>query len=428
MISLSALLVAIALFLLAMGMASFVVMLKGCLVVREMVRRTPAMDLTLLLKSPLVPAVSVVAVLPDASVQSREFARRLLDLQFGNLEVVVALNRRSETDLSIWIQEFRLIPSARLDDPLPEGRGVVRGLYESPEPLRLVVVDVDAKRRSSNAALQAGVEAASSPVIALIDPECDFDAPLLLNLICPLLEDPKHTAAVCGMMPPPPGLTGLTAYFGALESLRSWLARCAAFAGWDLLLPVPGAAMLVRRDVIQSAGGLRGGPMELFLDLHALLRRDKNLRIAFVADAVSYPRITHTWADLLRRAAKDQAEIGRALRRPGRGGIWGIGWGLPALFLVRWVKPLLETAALVAVGAGLMTGRMRPALAVLVLLATAGTGMLVSMAAVAIRELAAFHGSDPATLAARFFAAIPENLGYRQVRNLWLIFGFWQSP
>jgi hypothetical protein len=40
------------------------------------------------------------------------------------------------------------------------------------------------------------------------------------------------------------------------------------------------------------------------------------------------------------------------------------------------------------------------------------------------RELADFRGSDPSRLTRLFWAAIAENLGYRQLRNLWLIGGF----
>jgi len=61
-----------------------------------------------------------------------------------------------------------------------------------------------------------------------------------------------------------------------------------------------------------------------------------------------------------------------------------------------------------------------------VLVATAGMGMVVSMAAVTLRELGQFHGSDPRLLLRLFFTAIPENLGYRQVRNLGLVAGFWK--
>jgi hypothetical protein len=43
------------------------------------------------------------------------------------------------------------------------------------------------------------------------------------------------------------------------------------------------------------------------------------------------------------------------------------------------------------------------------------------MTSVMLRELADFSGSDPARLTRLFWAAIPENLGYRQLRNLWLV-------
>ena len=62
----------------------------------------------------------------------------------------------------------------------------------------------------------------------------------------------------------------------------------------------------------------------------------------------------------------------------------------------------------------------------LVLLSSMGMGMVVSMAAVVLRELVEFRGSDPTRLAALFFATIPENLVYRPVRNLWLIAGLFQ--
>ena len=49
------------------------------------------------------------------------------------------------------------------------------------------------------------------------------------------------------------------------------------------------------------------------------------------------------------------------------------------------------------------------------------------MAAVVLRELAEPSGMAPGRLAALFLCAIPENLGYRQIRNVWLIAGFFGS-
>ena len=99
----------------------------------------------------------------------------------------------------------------------------------------------------------------------------------------------------------------------------------------------------------------------------------------------------------------------------------------PALFCVRVARPLLETVAYAMAVAGLALGRIGAAEALLVLPATAGMGIVVSMAAVVLRELAEPSGAGPSQLAGLFFAAFPENLGYRQVRNLWLIRDFLEA-
>ena len=48
--------------------------------------------------------------------------------------------------------------------------------------------------------------------------------------------------------------------------------------------------------------------------------------------------------------------------------------------------------------------------------------------AIVLRELAEPSGMPPGTLAALCAITIPENLGYRQIRNLWLVAGFFGAP
>jgi hypothetical protein len=123
----------------------------------------------------------------------------------------------------------------------------------------------------------------------------------------------------------------------------------------------------------------------------------------------------------LRQAAlSDQREIARAarfsLRRP-----------LAGLVAQRLLRPLLETVALVLTAVGLAMGWVDAALAGLIALAALAMGMVISMAAVVLRELSDYQGSDPGRLTGAFLMAIPENLGYRQLRNLWLIAGYFRG-
>ncbi len=315
------------------------------------------------------------------------------------------------------MQEFHLYTQERV---VPEGlsTAAIRGCYLSRDPIRLLVVDKQAGGTAD--ALNAGLNFAQYPVIGLVDPEADFIPELLLRLIRPMLGDWEGTVAVCGVAPPPPA-RGLAGCIDAIESLRLWLARCAAFSAWNRLLPVPGACMLVKREAACSVGGFHVGPLDLFLDLHAAARATASpARVAFLASPVSCRTAARTWNDMRRQVLRDQRQLAAALGRTGAGG----GREFFGLFCLRALRPLLETAAYILAAAGWISGLVPPALAALVLVTAAGTGITISMAAVVLRELAEPSGMAPGRLAALFLAAIPENLGYRQIRNLWMIAGF----
>jgi hypothetical protein len=206
------------------------------------------------------------------------------------------------------------------------------------------------------------------------------------------------------------------------------MGRSAAFAKEkNMVMPVPGSTILVRRDAIVAAAGFPAGPLELFLHMKGRARHaGKPYRAAFVPEPVSYLPAAHTFGELRRRIQNEQRSLSTALRhrKAIMDGRYAIGWGLPAIAFYRFWRPLLETAMYVAAIVGLLTGLVTPGLGLLVFLTTVAAGILVSMSAVVLRELADFRGSDPSRLIRLFWATIPENLGYRQVRNLWLIGGF----
>jgi hypothetical protein len=420
-VALSVAIQAIAAFLFALGIAAFVSLVKGCFVLRRIARAGRQNYSAVILKSPMVPPVSTIAVPPDASPESVRFARRLLELHFGRNEVVIVLDGPSESELAVWSNEFRLCPSARaVSSKLPTAP--VRGVYESRDPIRVVVIDKE--RGGPVDAWNTAVNACSSPVIGLLDPATEFHPEILLRLIQPMLEAADETIAVCGGVSAPPG-SGLPAQFGALESLREWMTRGAALAGSNRTLPFPGSAVLVRRSSVVQAGGFTAGPLELFVRLHGLaLAAGKPYRILFVPEPVSRSRTPATRAELHQMVERDQREIaGAFFRRVVLAGPFG--WQvLRGLFYRRVVRPWVETVAYVLAIVGLAVGLVSIWTVLLLLLATVGLGIVLSMATVVLREFAEPNIPDERRMAALFFAAIPENLGYRQMRNLWLMAAF----
>jgi cellulose synthase/poly-beta-1,6-N-acetylglucosamine synthase-like glycosyltransferase len=295
-------------------------------------------------------------------------------------------------------------------------------VYESRDPIRVVVIDKE--KGGPVDAWNAAINASTSPVIGLIDPQSEFQPDVLLRLIQPMVDSVDETIAICGGVSAPPS-AGLAAQFGALESLHAWMTRGAALAGRNRTLPFPGSVVLVQRSAVVQAGGFTGGALELFVRLHGLaLAIGKPYRIAFFPEPVSHIRTPKTRAELHLQVERDQREIARAFfHRVATAGPYG--WTiLRGLFLVRAVRPWLEMAAYVLAIVGLAVGWVSIFAVLLVLLATVGMGIVLSMAAVVLREVAEPNSPDERRMAAMFFAAIPENLGYRQLRNLWLIDGF----
>jgi cellulose synthase/poly-beta-1,6-N-acetylglucosamine synthase-like glycosyltransferase len=409
---------ALAVLLFLLGIGAFRVLVQGCFALRRRARAGSPDYSAVLLKSALSPAVTTIAVPPDASPESRRFARRLLDLEFGRNEVVVVLDGPSEIEMATWRSEFNLYQSARpVESKLPTA--AVRGVYESRDPIRVVVVDKEPGGAAD--AWNAGVNVATSPVIGLLDPESEFEQRVLLRMLQPMLEAFEETIAVCGGGSIP-AAADLTCRWGALESLRAWMTRGAAFASRNLVLPIPGSAVLARRDAIIASGGFTGGALELILRLHGLaLVSQKPYRIAFLPAPVSHARTPRGMEQLRQMVRRDQRELASAFRN--RTMLAGpFGWRmLQDLYFDRAVRPKLETAAYLLAAGGLALGWVDWKLACFVLLSTAAMGMVQSLGAVVLREVAQPVRPDPAQIASLFLAAIPENLGYRQLRNLWLI-------
>lgn len=397
-------------FLLVLGAAGLFALVKGANELRRLLRDTSSSYLSVLLKSPLVPGVSVLTVAREATPEARSLVRRLLDVHYGKHELVLVLDGPSDAARSQWIDELRLVPRERTPGgELPAQP--VRAYYVSRDPLKLLVVEKDAGGDPDS--YNAAINAAQFPVLGLVDPRAEFVPEWLLWLIRPLLENWDDTAAVCGLAAPAPA-EGFAGRIGALESLRRWMVRGAAFARWRRFVPMPGCCMLIKRESAIAAGGFRRGLLELFLDLHGGKRQ-----IRFLPAPVSWTAAPATLADVRNQLRYDQAQLAAGLRYRAAGSREFAG-----LFCMRVIRPVVETLALLAAAAGVAAGWVPPALGVVVLLASAGTGMVLSIAAVVLHEMADPGSHEPRYLTRLFLTAIPENLGYRQVRNLWLIAGF----
>ncbi len=366
--------------LLALAVTKLASVIKGSLALRSAPQgASPDFD-SVLLKSAAAPGISVVCVAPDASDRRRAHVRRLLDLHYGAHEVVLVVR-----SVAGWTEDLRLVREERTAAPeLPGVR--IRGYYVSREPIRLLVLDAETTDPAK--AWQAGIAAAQYQMIAVVDQEAEFIPECLLRLIRPMLRE-ERMLAVCGLAPGPVRHE-LIGRFSALRTLCGWLEHNFHFAERGQLVLLPGATLVVRREAILGVTGFGEGSRELALELPAVRQ------VGFVPAAISWRRAAADWEELRGQLARDRYHAAPAFHA------------------------LLETVALLAALGACIAGQAPWSMAGLVLLATAGAGILISMTAVVLRERVEPSGMAPGEIAALFFSAIPENLGYRQARNLWI--------
>jgi cellulose synthase/poly-beta-1,6-N-acetylglucosamine synthase-like glycosyltransferase len=380
-------------------------------------------DRAILLKSPLAPPVALIAVLPDASPQSVFYVHNLVKLHYGDHEVLLILDGPTEDELAVWIREFRLYSSSRSSAGAIPAQPV-RGVYESHDPIRLMVVEKDSGGFAD--CLNVGLNLAGAPLLAVANPAATISPDALLRTVRPFLEDPERTLAAWSVSPPRQA-AGLVERAHALYATTAWLACGAGLDSAGVTLPVPGAFFMLRRSAALATNGFHSSRLEMALHLHALNRTQAQpYRIALVPDEVAVCRPPSSLIDFEEGLLAGQRTILDALwrHRAVLCGYGALGWLAMPLLLWTWaLRPLLETTGILLAAAGLALGFVSGPLAGLLLLATLVLGSLESMAVVLLREALLDPPSDSAHLSHLFFTAVPYNLFWRLRWNLLLLVG-----
>jgi cellulose synthase/poly-beta-1,6-N-acetylglucosamine synthase-like glycosyltransferase len=388
--------------------------------------------------SGLEPPITVVVPAYNEAATIAGAVRSMLQLEYPSFEIVVVNDGSSDTTLDVLRREFQLVP-------FPEAYRVslrtqpIRGVYRSLAHRNLRVIDKENGGKAD--ALNAGLNAARSPLFCAVDADSVLQRDSLQRVVRPFLEDP--TMIACG------GTlrvaNGCRVSEGFLEEVgipRSWLARIQvveylrAFLfgrlGWsamNAMLIVSGAFGLFRRTVVIEAGGYRtttvGEDMELVTRLHRLHRTSrKPYRISFVADPICWTEAPETLAVLRRQRERWQRGLleslvaNRGLLLHPRGG--APGWlAFPVALAFEAIGPVVEIAGYGFMAAMFAAGRVSLQALVAFLLASIGMGLLLSTAALLLEELSFHLYQRPRHFAVLLAAMVLENFGYRQLTALW---------
>jgi cellulose synthase/poly-beta-1,6-N-acetylglucosamine synthase-like glycosyltransferase len=397
----------------------------------------------------MTPGVSLLVPAHNEEAGIVPSVQALLSLRYPRHEVVVVDDGSQDATFDRLRDAFDLVPVPRdLPQDVPVRARVIDVHVPRDGRTRLLVVRKENSGRSE--AVNLALNAASEPLVAMIDADSILEPDGLLRVTQPFADDPTRVVAAGGAIRP---ANGSRVESGRIVSVRmpaGWLARVQvveylrAFllgrTGWSRvggLILISGAFGVFRRDVLVEVGGLDPGSIgedfELVLRIHRHLRdQDRDYRVVFVPEPVSWTEVPST------------ARVLRVQRRRWHRGLWETLWtyrgmlfrprygrvgmvALPYYWVFELFAPLLEAFGIVVVPLALLLGVVDIPYAVMFLLLAYGLAVLVTLSAMAAEEWSFHRHERWRDLGLTLVSSVMENLGYRQLTVWWRLEGWWAS-
>jgi cellulose synthase/poly-beta-1,6-N-acetylglucosamine synthase-like glycosyltransferase len=395
-------------------------------------------EIDTLMKSPLLPGVSVLTPAFNEELTIRDSVRSMLRLRHPSHEVIVINDGSTDGTLKLLIDEFRLYRSSRVaTGTLPSA--TVHAVYESLDTLRLVVVDKENAGKADS--LNAGLNYSRMPLIGAVDSDSLLERDALIGVSTPFLEDPD-TVATGGIVRVINGCTvrhglvehiavpkSMLARLQVVEYLRAFLGGRVAFSAMNSLMLISGAFGLFKRQAVIDAGGFWtstvGEDMELVIRLHRHKGPNgRRPRIVFVPEPVCWTQVPEKMSVLKRqrnrwqRGATESLFRHRDMMGKPKWGTLGM-FGLPYFVLFELFAPVVELAGYVFTIFGLTFGLIAPYIALEFFVMSVLFSLFLSLSAIVLEELTTRRYPSVKDLCSLLFAGLIECFFYRQLTAIW---------
>ena len=442
-------------------------------------------DLDLIDESDLTKPLTMIVPAFNEEVTIVDSVSSLMQCDYPRFEIVVISDGSTDGTLDQLKRAFRL---RRTEVPYRAAIGTapVRALYEATVPLRsnvTRVIVIDKENGGKADALNAGINASTSPYFVSLDADSILDHRALKELMRVVQEDPR-VVAVGGQVAIANGCTvqgsrvvsvGLPARslprFQMVEYLRSFTTARTGLDRMRSILILSGVFAVFEKETVIRAGGYLTPfvnhrltteyvgsavgtvceDMEIIVRLHRfVLDKLHDRRIVFLPHPVAWTEVPETFASLRKQRGRWYRGLRESLRYH-RAMIWRpkygrIGWfALPAFWLFEYYGPLIEIAGYFCVLFLLLMEwildypLINDAYLWAFLLASLGYGILVNILAVLVgawrfrygladrlqRHLLPFSRRGEVLVLLGY--AVLENFGYRQLTLFWRLRGLWDA-
>lgn len=398
-------------------------------------------------QAPMSPPIAVIAPAHNEESSIRVAVRNLLELDYPQLEVIIVNDGSKDRTLEELRKEFqlRLVRAVYV----PEAKSAaVRGLYRSNVDARLLVIDKEPGGSKADA-VNAGLNAATSPYVCVVDADSVLERDALLRIMVPILEDPKRVVAVGGIIRV---LNGSEIEGGNLrrvrlprksieviqviEYLRAFLIGREAWAQGNMLTIISGAFGVFRTDLVRAVGGYRsraiGEDFDLVARLHRhLLEKGADYHIGFVPDPMCWTEAPSDLRSLGRQRARWQKGLLDVLW-PNRDMLFRPRYGrigcfaFPYLWLFELFAPVVEIVGMTTIILAACLGVLSREFFLQFLLFGLAFATVISIGSVLQEEITYKRYNDWQDVVRLVSYCFLEHFPYRQLHMIWRLQGLWQ--
>jgi cellulose synthase/poly-beta-1,6-N-acetylglucosamine synthase-like glycosyltransferase len=410
-------------------------------------RRLESHRLEWIHSSVLSPPITILAPAHNEELSIRTSIQSLLSLDYPELEVIVINDGSVDRTLAELTDAFGL----REINALYVGQvssAPVRALYKSSVDPRLIVIDKDAGGSKADA-VNAGLNAATSPYVCIVDSDSMLERDALLRIMTPMLYGSRNVVGAGGIVRV---LNGSVVANGKLkqvrlprkpieaiqviEYLRAFLVGREAWATLNMLMIISGAFGVFRTDLVRAVGGYRasaiGEDFDLVARMHRLLLdRGEEYRIQFTPDPVCWTEVPSDYKSLGRQRARWQKGLldvlwpnRDMLFRPKYGRIAFIA--LPYLWIFELAAPIIEIGGIVTIVVAAVLGVLSREFFLQFMLFGYAFATVISIGSVLQEEFTYKRYNDWKDVARLVTYCFAEHFPYRQLHMIWRLQGLWQ--
>jgi cellulose synthase/poly-beta-1,6-N-acetylglucosamine synthase-like glycosyltransferase len=394
--------------------------------------------------SPFTPGITVILPAYNESAGIVESVYSLLALRYPSYEVVVVNDGSTDDTMERLTAAFDLVPAHRaVRTAVPTQP--IKASYVSRRAPTVWVLDKSNGGKAD--ALNAGIATAQHPYVCCLDADALIETDALLRVAAPILDDPERVVATGGIVRIANGssidhgrVTGVRlpsnplAVLQVLEYFRAFLIGRVGWTKLNALLIISGAFGLFQRQAVEEVGGYAtdtvGEDMELVVRLHRHFRaRGLPYRIEFVADPVCWTEVPEDIGSLSRQRRRWHRGLGQTLWRHRdatfnpRYGAFGL-LAIPYFVFLEFMGPVVETIGTALTIVAFLVGDLSGASFLAFLVLAFLVAILLSIAALALEEFNFRRHPRTRDVVSLVFYTVLENLGYRQINDLWRMMAF----